>query len=493
MANLNVLMSIGTILLLVYWFVHPGWKRGLSLLAANKVAMAMAGLYLIHVVWMFNTEDFDFAVKDLRIKLPLLVFALVLGGSEISKTQVKYVFVALAAGVWVAITKAYANYFSSEIDFYDFRNIVDGISHIRLSLMMVLVMAGIFYYWKEMQLSLKILSVLTFVNILIFFNLIQSASGVAVLACIVVYTLLHTSYQKAGGRGLAAGFALIALLLVGSGFWLNQYYQQYFTSSQDIGSLPDTTAMGNLYTHHTESMQVENGQYTYLYLSEVEMEEAWDERSGITMKGDDKVMERATLVRYLTSKGLTKDRAGVMALTEEDIANIENGLPSIVYTQKKGLSLRLHTTLFGYHQYLVTKNAGGSSLFQRLVYWNAAYELITRNFWLGTGTGDVKMAFENIYDEIEVNLEQKFRLRAHNQYLTFWVSFGLLGIIYFISLFALPFTQGRISYLYTAFLLIAAISCLTEDTLETQAGVTFFAFFYGLFSVASRTKRTGLD
>jgi len=101
---------------------------------------------------------------------------------------------------------------------------------------------------------------------------------------------------------------------------------------------------------------------------------------------------------------------------------------------------------------------------------------------LGTGTGDVKAAFEAIYVENEVNLEPQYRLRAHNQYLTFWVSFGVIGFIAFLTLLVAPFAQGQMTYLYMAFMIIAFLSCLTEDTLETQAGVTFFAFFYGLFS-----------
>jgi hypothetical protein len=39
-------------------------------------------------------------------------------------------------------------------------------------------------------------------------------------------------------------------------------------------------------------------------------------------------------------------------------------------------------------------------------------------------------------------------------------------------------------YFYVVFWCIAVISMLTEDTLETQAGATFFAFFNALFLFA---------
>ncbi len=493
LANLNVLMSIGTILLFVQWFVHPGLSAGWRRFAANKTALAMAGLYLIHVVWIFNTEDYDYALKDLRIKLPLLIFALVLGSIDISRKQIKYVCFAAAVGIWVASIRAYFNYGALGDGFHDFRNIVVGVSHIRLSLLMVLVIAAIVHFWSEFDSKLKIAAVATVVNVVIFFDLIQSASGIAVLFFLLLFTALHFTYRRFGAKGLlATSLVLLIAGLLGSTLVKN-YYSRYFASEEDLSKLASHTALGNPYTHFRELGQVENGHYTFINLAEEEMLYAWEQRSDSTLRGDDRVMQRGALIRYLSSKGLTKDAAGVAALSEQDVNNIELGYPSVVYTEKRGLALRFHTTLFGYHQFVTTNIAGGSSLFQRLVFWQAAVELIRRNFWLGTGTGDVKLAFQHIYDEIDVNLQPQYRLRAHNQYLTFWVSFGVVGILWFVGMFIIPFTQSRVTYLHIAFLLIAFISCLTEDTLETQAGVTYFAFFYGLFSRDATSKSSKIQ
>lgn len=460
------------------------------MLKSNRTALAMAGLFLIHIAWVVNTKDLEYAAKDLRIKLPLLAFALVLGGSIITRTQVKYVFAALAAGIWSASLRAYVNYLSSDQTFYEFRDIVQGVSHIRLSLMMVVVIAAIFHYRREFGPVLKTLAVLTVINIVVFFNIIQSASGVVITLIVLVFSLFYSARKRMGMAGVAAVAVIIAMAVVAGGIWLNDYYDRYFISEETFEDLPEYTAEGNPYAHNTSAGQVENGHYTFLYVAEEEMANAWEERSDFAVKGEDRILERAALIRYLTSKGLTKDKAGVEALTEQDVDNIEKGYPSVVYTRNKGLALRFHTTVFGYHQFRVTENAGGSSLFQRLVFWKAAATLIRENFWTGTGTGDVKQAFIDTYEENHMNLEEQYRLRAHNQYLTFFVSFGIAGLIYFVMLFALPFFGGRLSYLHMAFLLIAFVACLTEDTLETQAGVTFFSFFYGLLSVRSRSFKT---
>lgn len=494
MANLNLFMSIGTIGLLVLWFFHPGPREGWKRFLKNLPAVAMAGLFLLHILWVVNTEDLAYAAKDLRIKLPLLVFALVLGGSYISSNQVKYVFVALGLGIWTASVRAYLNYLSVDPNvFSDFRDIVEGVSHIRLSLMMVLFTAAALHYRNEMGRPMKVFAVLTVLNILFFFNLIQSASGVVILTAVAVLTLFYLTAKHIGPAGVAATVLILGIAAVAGGLLIKDYYGRYFVSDEPLTDLPAFTDMGNPYVHNTEIGQVENGHYTFLYVAEDEMAAAWQERSTHRVDGEDNILRRAALIRYLTSKGMTKDRAGVYALSEEDIRNIENGYPSIVYTEKKGLSLRFHTTVFGYHQFLVTGSAGGSSLFQRLVYWRAAFGLIREFFWTGTGTGDVKQAFAEAYAENSMNLAEEFRLRAHNQYLTFFVSFGIFGFLYFVALFFVPFAGGRPSYLHLTFLLIAFAACLTEDTLETQAGVTFFAFFYGLFSERERTRSRGSE
>jgi hypothetical protein len=99
------------------------------------------------------------------------------------------------------------------------------------------------------------------------------------------------------------------------------------------------------------------------------------------------------------------------------------------------------------------------------------------------GTGDVPDAFTKKYIETNSPLSENYRLRAHNQYITMAVALGIPFLIWFIiTLIAPVFLQNKTSdYLYIAFLLTAIFSFLTEDTLETQAGLSFYAFFNSLF------------
>src|SRR5690606_19746402 len=137
------------------------------------------------------------------------------------------------------------------------------------------------------------------------------------------------------------------------------------------------TDRGNEYGDIGEAEVIENGHRTYAYIANDEMIEAWNERSGVEMLADtgDATLNY-TLIRYLTSKGLRKDYTGVMALSEKDIRNIENGYPNEIYAYESGLKLRFHSFMFGLHVYNVTGDVRGSSFFQRILFWEVAWNII---------------------------------------------------------------------------------------------------------------------
>ena len=102
------------------------------------------------------------------------------------------------------------------------------------------------------------------------------------------------------------------------------------------------------------------------------------------------------------------------------------------------------------------------------------------------GTGDIVDAYKTQYEKMNSDLAPKYRLRAHNQYLTFAATFGIFGLLYFIFTLIYPMRvlNKTRDFLYVTFWITAVLSMITEDTLETQAGVTFFAFFNCLYLFA---------
>ena len=218
--------------------------------------------------------------------------------------------------------------------------------------------------------------------------------------------------------------------------------------------------------------------------------DAWNNRSDKTIESVYDKKYRI-LIRYLTSKNLRKDAEGVSQLTEDDIRNIENGVANYNYINNPGIKTRIMKIIISYDNYVSSKNANGSSVFQRVEYIKASLNIIKDNPLIGVGTGDIANAFQQYYEDTNSKLEKENRLRSHNQYLAITVAFGIIGLLWYLFSLLYPLHEKKNrNYLYIIFLAIMLMSMLTEDTLETQIGVTLFAFFNSFLVFANDRKFT---
>ena len=111
----------------------------------------------------------------------------------------------------------------------------------------------------------------------------------------------------------------------------------------------------------------------------------------------------------------------------------------------------------------------------RLVKWKAAYEIFKDNPVLGTSSGDVRNKLIDYYKEHNFIYAVKKKFTPHNQYLYVLASFGLIGIIVFISLLVYSLrSQNELMI----FVILFSLYCLTEDILQRQQGQVFFVFIY---------------
>lgn len=114
----------------------------------------------------------------------------------------------------------------------------------------------------------------------------------------------------------------------------------------------------------------------------------------------------------------------------------------------------------------------------RLAKWQCGWDLIKSNWIVGVGTGDAKSKLLESYQRFGFSEGIRNTYNVHCQYLASWMMLGLPGII---ILILMVFPKRR-NFPLTLFLLLIAASFLTENTLDTQKGVVFFSFFYGLLS-----------
>ena len=504
------LMGMSQFWLFIVWFVDAltppfkgagGIKTKLSRFFHNKAAVLLVAFYLMHVVGLLWTSDFQYALKDLRVKLPILVMPFVLSSMEpLDRKRFNIVMLIYVLSVFIATQFSFVSYMRHEYE--DIREISHFISHIRFCLNIVFCIAiiGWYLYNRAVKSPVPTFGIKTAIDrflqwfLLLWFiyqiYIFESLSGYVILAAVVIASAVYAFLQWKRGRGwhIAIGLfavgAIAALVVV----VMSAVKPLIEVKPVDFSTLEKKTAQGNYYWHDTICFPVEDGKYVGLYFNRNELREAWSMRSDMPLEGATASGENleTTLARYLTSKDLRKDAEGVMALTDEDIRNIEQGVANYNNWKHPGIHARLSSTLFEYNLYRRFNNPNGGSLAQRIEFTRASLHIIKQYPWFGVGTGDVPQAFAQTYDEIHSPLKEEFRFRAHNQYLAIAVAFGIVGLVFFLFVLLYPWLSSKRNhtYLFMVFLTIMLLSMFPEDTLETQAGATLFAFFVSLLLFA---------
>ncbi|MBL0330992.1 MAG: O-antigen ligase family protein [Bacteroidetes bacterium] len=482
-------MSLSQIILACNFLLEGGVIAKFKAFFKNKPALILSSLFLLHAIGLFYTTDFHYASNDMRIKMPLIVLPLIFSTSKpLSKQVVDLllkVFVAAIIVGTIISTSILTGIIHREL--VDIRSVSIFISHIRFALLIciALFVSGYYLYYSTKAIY-KGMWLLIGCWLITFLIITESITGLFAF-CFAALVVAFYSIFKSKQTFIRYSGGVIVLALGLFVFYLFSQINNAIPKSQplDVSQLEKTTSRGNAYEHNINSRFSENGHYIWVNFCNKELEESWSKRSSIPLSEKDLKGNPVyfTLVRFLASKGLKKDADAVETLTTEEIKAIERGVVNVNYQHISSLKKRLHEISWELEMYKITGDPSGHSLTQRFEFWKAAMGIIKDNLVFGVGTGDVKMAFEAQYDKMNSPLTKEWRLRSHNQYLSIGVAFGLVGLIWFlITLFYPMVLKGKtFDYLYITFLLIAVVSFLTEDTLETQAGVTFYAFFNSFF------------
>jgi TM2 domain-containing membrane protein YozV len=242
--------------------------------------------------------------------------------------------------------------------------------------------------------------------------------------------------------------------------------------------------MGNTYTHEPQRKDTENGNLVWIYLCEDELRREWNRFSSMKFDGNDKKGQvlKYTLIRYMTSAGLTKDSSGFSAMTPADISCVERGITNRNFHAWSPWRSKVYEIIWQIDYFRNGGNPSGHSITQRLVYARTGLNIFLRNPLLGTGTGDLKLEFLKQYEDERSVLDKAHRL-SHNQFLNFLITFGIIGTIIIMWSLFFPFISEKRfeEYMPAVFMILLVLSMLWEDTLDTHTGVSFFAYFYSVF------------
>lgn len=476
--------SIPQIILLSNWVLEGNFKEKFNRIKTNKVFWVLISLFIIHVLGLLNTTDIQTGLSDIKIKAPLLFLPLFFTVKPLSKKELHLLLSLFILGIVLSSLWCIYYYFSHVL--IDLRKVSRFMSHIRYGLFINMGICTLMYFILESEKMIdKIISGTIIIYLLVFMLGFGMVTGLMMFALVSMAFVFYLIIKQ----NIKVKLAGVAVLVVGAGlvvwFLTDEWKKNNFIDTSSNNAIKEKSASGRKYYIVKDNFQTENGFYMARNIQYKELENEWPKRSKINALGTDKKNNPVmwTILRYMTSKGLTKDSVGLTQLTEEDITNIERGVTNYKYANASALRRRVKEFVSEYQDYKNGANPSGNTMLMRFEFWKAAIYIIKRNVWIGVGTGDAQAAFNKAYFRTETKLTHEWRLRSHNQFLAITVSFGILGLAVFVFSLIYPVIalRKKLSGLYFMFLFIAVVSFLTEDTLESQAGATFFAYFNSLF------------
>ncbi len=487
-------MTWSQFIMALAWVIDGDLRKKLKSFIRNRPALALTLLFVMHALGMLYTSDSNYGWNDLRIKLPMLVLPLVVSTSpRLSlKNFNRFMMLYLAAVLYATLhcTIVWLGWTWHHV--IDIRDISVFISHIRFSFYIDIGILTIIYFIYTYHKSIpRIATLLLLVLMTWFFGflvILQAVTGMIILLIVLLGLGVYFIFRLKN-KFLKMGIvALLILIPTGLIVYSLTIYKQVSTVLDKHAEPSDTlTVERHNYENHSENEMTENGHLIWNYVCWYDLQTEWPKRSKVSF---DDVNSRGhilkyTLIRYMTSKGLRKDAEGMKMLSDEDIRNIEQGATNALYING-GIQSRIHEIAWEINDYLKGGNPSGHSVIQRVEYWKTATEIIKKNPVFGVGTGDINSAFERQYEADGSRLDKHHRLKAHDQYLSITITLGLVGLTIFLFSLFYPIIRNKMwnDYFYATFLFIAILSMFTEDTLETQPGVTFFVFFSVFFLFA---------
>jgi len=485
----KLLMSLSQFFVGINWILEGNFKEKWQRLKRNKKAWMLMGLFLMLLPGMLYSQNLDAGLKMLRINLPLLIFPLVLGSRDpLPKVWYEAIIKLSIFSVWLATVACtiwgLPHWLNAELT--DIRKISIFISHIRFALLISLsIMLGawlLVFKPFEIQKWQRAFIGAMIVWMTVFLFVLQSLTGIVILISVGFGCLIYLAFKRLPlwKTALISILSIATVVLVL--FTASNAYQNYFKPAAIYDSpLPEKTALGNYYEH--DLSVIENGHYVFAHVCQPELENTWKLRSDYPLDSADGKgqLTYSTLIRFLNSKGLRKDAAGLNALSEKEIHYITKGIANVNYTGLWGIKMRFYQLLWEL-SYLKRGSVTGSghTLVMKIEFLKNALILIREHPIIGVGIGDVQDTFIKHYNQNDSWLSPKWRMTCHNQYLYLGVAAGIPGFFLFLYLFFAPMRREKYIPL-SLFVIIAAISMLPEDTLTTQEGASFVAFYYAFF------------
>jgi O-antigen ligase len=128
----------------------------------------------------------------------------------------------------------------------------------------------------------------------------------------------------------------------------------------------------------------------------------------------------------------------------------------------------------------LSENSAVVEKYGRADRWHAAWDLIKQSPIVGTGTGSEIPLLRNIYFERKMYGSYLLSLNAHNQYLSFTINSGVVGLMIYLATIGWGFWRSikKKDLMLFSFLILVTMVSFSEDLLDVNKGIFIYAFFF---------------
>ena len=135
----------------------------------------------------------------------------------------------------------------------------------------------------------------------------------------------------------------------------------------------------------------------------------------------------------------------------------------------------------------------GDAVEPRLVRWEAAAGLITNSPVIGHGAGTEIGLLQDVFFSKKIYHAFLDKLNIHSQYLSFLIKSGIIGLAVYLATLFFGFKAAwqKRDLLFFSFMLLVALVSVSENLLDVDKGVMFYALFFSFFVFSSDGTRAG--
>ena len=136
-------------------------------------------------------------------------------------------------------------------------------------------------------------------------------------------------------------------------------------------------------------------------------------------------------------------------------------------------------------------NVSNTIIEPRMARWESALPLMANRPFYGYGSGAEKEILKEEYFKNKLYNSYLHELDIHNQFLSFAIKYGIPGTAIFLFTLFIGFATAyrNKDALFICFMILISTVSLSENILDVNKGIFFYAFFFSLFMITGRRNK----